>query len=344
MVDLTTTYAGLKLKSPIIAASSSLTASVDKIKAFADAGAGAVILKSIFEEQIQSEADDTYTQSHDFPEAYNYIKECSEEHSVRQHEQLVRDVKRAVDIPVFASVNCSSSEGWVDYAKSLSDAGADGLELNVMRIETDRTQDYGDPERAILKVVTTLRESGYKKPLVVKISKYYSNLIRLCADLHMVGADGVVLFNRSYMPDVDLKAECLSAGPVFSSPSDFYDGLRFTALVQGAVPGLSISISSGARNGKDVVKGVLAGANAIQMASILYGKKEKAITESLDEVKAWMEEHKYESITEMTGRLAAKQVDKANFLARSQFMKYFDSPESAHPTNTFSGAVERPRG
>lgn len=344
MVDLTTTYAGLKLKSPIIAASSSLTASPAKIKTFAEAGAGAVILKSIFEEQIQNEAADTYDQSHDFPEAYNYIKEYSEEHSIRQHVQLVREVKAEVDIPVFASINCSSSEGWVDYAKSLSDAGADGLELNVMRIETDRTQDYGEPERAIIKIVTELRESGFDKPLVVKISKYYSNLIRLCADLHMVGADGVVLFNRSYMPDVDLSAERLTAGPVLSSPSDFYDGLRFTALVQGAVPGLSVSISSGARNGKDVLKGVLAGANAIQMASILYGKKEKAITESLDEVKSWMEEHKYESITEMTGRLAAEQVDKANFLARSQFMKYFDSPEAGHPTNTFSGAVERPRG
>ena len=119
MVDLTTTYAGLKLKSPIIAASSSLTASPAKIKTFAEAGAGAVILKSIFEEQIQNEAADTYDQSHDFPEAYNYIKEYSEEHSIRQHVQLVREVKEAVDIPVFASINCSSSEGWVDYAKSL---------------------------------------------------------------------------------------------------------------------------------------------------------------------------------------------------------------------------------
>lgn len=344
MVDLTTTYAGLTLKSPIVVASSSLTASASRIKAFAEAGAGAIVLKSIFEEQIESEAADTYSQSHDFPEAYNYLKEYTEEHSIRQHVDLLREVKGSIDIPVFASICCSSSEGWIDYAKTLADAGADGLELNVMRVETDRTQDYGEPEKSIIRVVKDLRDAGFRKPLVVKISKYYSNLIRLCADLNTVGADGVVLFNRSFMPDVDLKSEALTAGPVFSHPSDYYDGLRFTALVEGAVPSLSISISSGARNGGDVVKGILSGANAIQLASVLYGKKEQAITDALEQVRSWMEEHKYGSIREMVGRLAAKQVDKANYLSRSQFMRYFDSPDAEHPTNTFSGAVDRPRG
>lgn len=344
MVDLTTTYAGLKLKSPIIVASSSLTSSVSRLKAFEDAGAGAIILKSIFEEQIESEAADTLSQSQDFPEAYTYLKEYSEAHSVGKHEELIREAKKVVSIPVFASINCYSTGGWIEYAKTLSDAGADGIELNVMRIETDRTQEYGEPEMAIVKVVSELRKAGYHKPLAVKISKYYTNLIRLCGKLHAAGADGVVLFNRSFMPDIDLRTEKLVAGPVFSSPGDFYDGLRFTALVSGAVSGLSISISSGPRNGKDVIKGVLAGASAIQMASVLYGKKEQAISESLEELRQWMEEHKYESVSEMRGKLAAKHVEKANFLARSQFMKYFDDPDGAHPTTTFSGAVDRPRG
>lgn len=345
MVDLTTTYAGLTLRSPIIAASSSLTASVSRIKAFAEAGAGAIVLKSIFEEQIESEAADIYSQSsQEFPEAYNYLREYSEAHSIGRHAELLREAKRSVDIPVFASINCSTSEGWIDYAKSLIDAGADGLELNVMRVETDRTQDYGVPERGLIRVVKDLRDAGFAKPLVVKLSKYYSNLIRLCADLRTVGADGVVLFNRSFMPDVDLEKEQLAAGPVFSHPGDFYDGLRYAALVEGAVPSLSIAISSGARTGRDVVKGILSGANAVQMASVLYGKKEQAITDALAEVRSWMEQHKYESLREMLGRLAAKQVDKANFLARSQFMKYFDSPDASHPTNTFTGAVDRPRG
>ena len=341
MADIKTIYAEkLRLKSPVIAASSSLTHSAEKIGEFAEAGVGAVVLKSIFEEELESEAAYMSADS-DFPEAAEYLSHYVKSHALDKHLDLLKEVKdKHPELPVIASVNCYKSDSWISYAQTLADAGAEAIELNVMRIETGRGDDWGTAEENLVKLTKDIVASGITVPVTLKLSKHYTNLLRLARDLNIAGAKGLVFFNRSYVPDIDIDTEKLVSGPVFSSEQDLSDGLRYAALVRGAVPALSLSLSSGARTGADVVKAVLAGADAVQFATALYHGGARVISEANAFVEEWMDKHGYRTIQDMRGKLAATRVDHANVFERSQFMRYYSSRDD-RPTETFGGNVHQ---
>lgn len=342
MADIKTIYAEkLELRSPIIAASSGLTNNAEKIKEFAEAGVGAVVLKSIFEEELENEAA-YMTGGTDYPEAVEYLTHYVKSHAVDKHLDLIKAVKdSAPNLPVIASINCFKSDTWVSYAQDLADAGADALELNVMRIETGRSDDWGTAEEALVTLTHEVSSAvNGTLPVILKLSKYYTNLLRLSRDLNIAGAKGLVFFNRSYFPDIDIDNEKLVAGSVFSSEQDFSDGLRYVALVHGAVPGLSLCLSSGARTGADLVKGLLAGSNAVQYCTALYKGGARVISEANEFLAHWMDKHGYRTTKEMLGKLSASRVDNATFYQRSQFMRHFSSFDD-RPTETFGGNIHR---
>ncbi len=341
MADIKTIYAEkLELRSPIIAASSGLTNNAEKIKEFAEAGVGAVVLKSIFEEELENEAA-YMTGDTDFPEAVEYLSHYVKSHALDKHLDLIKAVKdSSPDLPVIASINCFKSDTWVTYAQDLADAGADALELNVMRIETARSDAWGTAEEALVTLTREISSGNSGIPVILKLSKYYTNLLRLSRDLNIAGAKGLVFFNRSYFPDIDIDNEKLVAGPVFSSAQDFSDGLRYAALVHGAVPALSLCLSSGARTGADLVKGLLAGADAVQYCTALYKGGARVISEANEFLAHWMDKHGYRTTKEMRGKLSASRVDNATFYQRSQFMRHFSSFDD-RPTETFGGNIHR---
>lgn len=337
MADISTLYAGkLQLRSPFIVASSGLTKDVKKIKEFADAGAGAIVLKSIFEEEIEQDINKMTKEMsggyHDST-AMDYLNHYVKGHALQSHIDLIREAKKAVDIPVIASVNAYKSDSWVEFAKDLIDAGADALECNVMRLETKVTQPWGDSEEDLVKMVRGLRKVLPHTPLIIKLSKYFTNVLRLARDLKLAGADAVVLFNRTFMPDIDIEAEEIGRGSVLSHKGSFSDTLRFAALVRGGVPDLSIALSNGARDGRDLVKGLLAGADAVQYCSAIYKGGAKVVREATTFLTEWMEHKQYHELKEFKGKLAATRVDHATMYQRSQFMRYHAS-EDANPTAT----------
>lgn len=336
MADISTLYANrLRLRSPFIVASSGLTKQIKQIQAFADAGAGAIVLKSIFEEQIEQDVNkmtaETTSGYHDST-AIDYLEYYIKGHALQSHIDLIAEAKRVLDIPVIASVNAYKSDSWVSYAKELIDAGADALECNVMRIESKVAQSWGDSEEDLLKMVRMLREQLGTTPIIIKLSKYYTNIIRLARDLKMAGADAVVLFNRTFMPDIDIEKEEIKVGSILSHEGSYSDALRFAALVKGGVSDLSIALSNGARDGQDLVKGLLAGADAVQYCSALYKGGAQVITDANQYLSDWMDRKQYHDIKEFKGKLAATRVDHATMYHRSQFMRYYAS-EDANPTS-----------
>lgn len=339
MADISTLYAGkLLLRSPFVVASSGLTKEIKKIKELADAGAGAIVLKSIFEEEIEQDitkmTEEMAGGYHDST-AMDYLQHYVKGHALQSHIDVIREAKQAVDIPVIASVNAYKSDSWVEYAKELIDAGADALECNVMRLETKVTQPWGESEEDLIKMVRGLRKVLPHTPLIIKLSKYYTNVIRLARDLKLAGADAVVLFNRTFMPDIDIEREEISRGSVLSHEGSYSDTLRYAALIRGGVPDLSIALSNGARDGGDLVKGLLAGADAVQYCSALYKGGANVIREANQFLTEWMDRKQYLELKEFKGKLAATRVDHATMYQRSQFMRYHAS-EDANPTATIN--------
>lgn len=332
MADISTLYAKrLKLSSPFIVASSGLTQKIEKIKEYADAGAGAIVLKSIFEEQLEQEINYMSAGS-DFPEAMEYLNHYVKSHALQDHIRLLNQCREEVSVPVIASINCHKSDSWLDYAHQLIDAGAAGLELNVMKIDTQIAQKWGEPEKELQNLVTLVRQHLPNVPITLKLGKHFTNMVKLARNLHLSGLDGIVLFNRTYMPDIDIEREEIVSGPIFSTPADYSQSLRYAALVHGAVGELSISLSTGARNGRDLIKGILAGADAVQYCTALYMEGSSVIRRANEELNAWMDKKQYHNISEIKGRLAANRVDHATMYERSQFMKYFAS-EDTRPTD-----------
>ena len=339
MADISTIYAGLHLQSPIIVSSSGLTNSLSKLKTYEQAGAGAVVLKSIFEEQMESEAS-FMSQESDYPEAMDYLRHYITSNALDKHIDLIREARSSLSIPVIVSINCYHSDTWLDYARQLEEAGASALELNVMRIDTDLKDEYGTPEKALARMVLELKRA-IKIPVTIKLSKYYTNICHLSNDLSLSGADGVVLFNRSFMPQIDINKEEIIGGETFSSPTDLSDTLRYVALVRGTTPDLSIGLSTGVRDGADVVRSILSGADGVQVCTAVYKDGDQMIRDANAFLKQWMDEKGYRTIKEFKSRLSAHRVDHANLFMRSQFMKYFASTDPT-PTNAMDSQRNHP--
>lgn len=323
MIDIKTSYAGLTLRNPLIAGSSGLTNHPSKIKEFEKAGAGAVVLKSLFEEQIEMQSENLLRHS-DYPEAADYIRNYVKANQVTDYIELIKETKSQCSIPVIASINCYKAGLWVDFARQLELAGADALELNIFFMETALSYDDRELAASYIDIVRKVKEV-VSIPVIVKIGKNFSNIPALVQTLKVNGADGVVLFNRYYQPDIDINSLQIVSGNVFSSHSDLSDTMRWTAIVSGLVPGIDIASSTGIHDWEDVIKCLLAGASAVQLCSALYTHGGEIISQILVCMEEWMHQSHFDSLGEFAGRLNYKNIPDPSLYERSQFMKYFSN-------------------
>lgn len=327
MNNLETTYLGLKLKNPLIAASSGLTSSIDKIKELENAGIGAVVLKSIFEEQINNEVTSMLEkdqQNMAYPEAEDYIKNYLRDNTVTKHLELVKKAKDSVNIPIIASINCISSDEWTTFAKDFEEAGADAIELNIFYVPTDRNEKPGIVEQLYIDVLKKVK-GEVSIPVAVKFGANHSNIVGMADKLKANGAGGVVMFNRFYEPDINLLTLELTSSEVFSSPSDLRRSLRWVGMVSSTVSNLDIAASTGIHDGDAVIKQLLAGAQVTQLCSTLYINGASVVELILKDVSAFMKKWNFKRIEDFRGRLSYKNIPDPLMYERSQFMKYFSN-------------------
>jgi len=313
-------YLGLPLKSPVILSSSSLTNTVNGIRRAADAGAGAVVLKSLFEEQIEA---DTAQNSEEIdysihPEAAEYIQQMGKHLGPGNYLNLISEAKRTVEIPVIASVNCITPRWWGDYGRQIESAGADALELNIA-IMPREGEEPSEVEAGYARIVERVREQ-VKLPIAVKIGPYFTSLQRLVVDLQRAGADAIVMFNRFYQLDIDIDSMQLAAGYQFSSPQEIHTALRWISILSGDTS-CELVASTGVHDGSDAIKMLLAGATAVQVCSTVYQNGYARITEINREIDAWMEEKGYQAIEHFRGRLSQAGSASPESYERLQYIR-----------------------
>lgn len=318
-----TQYAGLTLRNPLIVGSSGLTNNAERNKEFEKAGAGAIVLKSLFEEQIEMQSD-TLMQESDYPEAADYIRGYVKANQVNDYLNLIKKTKELCSIPVIASINCYKADVWIDFAHQIELAGADALELNVFFLETDIDCDLNEIRDLYVNIIRKVKET-VSIPVIMKIGKNFNNIPALVNTLRVNGADAVVLFNRFYQPDIDINNMQIVSGNVFSNHSDLSDTIRWTAIVAGKIPEINIACSTGVHDWEDVIKCLLAGATAVQMCSAIYTHGAEIISQVLTCVEEWMHQARYRSIEEFRGKLNYANIPNPALYERSQFMKYFSN-------------------
>jgi len=321
MIDLSTTYGGMNLKSPLIVSSSGLTSSVERIKKMEKAGAGAVVLKSLFEEQIMFDVSSISTGS-DYPEAGDYLNAYARENSLENYLTMIRDAKAAVSIPVIASINCVKSAEWVEFAKKIEQAGADALELNIYFLPIEKDKDPREYEKAYLDLVSAVKEKT-SLPVMVKLGHEFSNITWMVQQLYLRGAASVILFNRLYAPDIDTSDLSFGSAEVLSSPADLRFPLRWIGIVSSQVSEIDLAASTGVHSGLAVVKQILAGATAVQICSVLYRNGIDYIRDMIDEMKGWMEKNNYSSPSDFRAKMNYSNLKDPSVYERAQFIKYF---------------------
>jgi len=324
MPNLETKYMGLTLKNPIIVASSGLTNSIGKIKDLEKAGAGAVVLKSIFEEQINNEVNHLINRDpqNQYPEAEDYIWNYTRNNSITHHLNLLSEAKKETEIPIIASINCMSASEWTVFAKDFENAGADALELNLFFVPTDRHKTAEEIEQLYLKVVSEVKKS-VTIPVSVKIGFYYTNLVAMTDKLVANGANALVLFNRFYEPDINIDKMELTASEVFSSPSDIRRSLRWVGLISSQLPKVEIAAATGIHDGEAVIKQLLAGAQVTQVCSSVYINGSQVVAGMVADLQAFMKKWNFKKIEDFRGRLSYKNIPDPMLYERAQFMKYF---------------------
>ncbi len=328
MTDLTTRYLGLTLKNPIIAASSGHTGTVHYVKELEENGVGAVVLKSVFEEEILNElnkhmnADDEFQSNIEF---LDYLDYELKDDSVNKYVDLIKEVKKSVSVPVIASVNCVSAHEWTDFAKKIEEAGADALELNIFLMPSDTKKTGQEIEETYFTIIKKVLNT-VKIPVAVKMSQYFSNLGNMIQRLSETGISGLVLFNRSYSPDIDLNKMEIVSSNVFSRPEDYTLPLRWVAMTSDHTK-CSLAASTGIHNAKAMIKLLLAGASAVQVASTIYINGPEQINKMLTELEDWMSKNNYLNINQFKGKLSQKNVNNPAEFERVQFMKYFSDRE-----------------
>ena len=319
---------GLKLKNPIIVGSSGLTNSVENIIEIAKQGAGAVVLKSLFEEQIKHSASSTIMQNefgNAYPEAEDYIRNYTREKDVAGYLELIKESKKAVDIPIIASVNCITDSEWIKFAKQIEDAGADALELNVFVMPSDPNRDAAQNEAVYFDIIQKVLEV-VKIPVALKISHYFSSLAKTITKLSWTGVKGIVLFNRFFSPDIDIENLEIKTTNVFSSPSDIAISLRWIAMMSSHVS-CDLAASTGVHDGKALIKQLLAGAKAVQIASVLYKKGFKEIGLMIENLENWMDRKNYTRLDQFIGKMSIAEAENPAAYERVQFMKHFSGIE-----------------
>ncbi len=320
MPDLSTTYMGLKLRNPIIAASSGLTKSVDKIVDCYNSGVGAVVMKSVFEEVLAQQDFGIGDSAAYHTEAYDYLRsELELQYGPREYLDIISKAKAKVDIPIIASINCISAKWWPQYAKQFQEAGADAIELNVFKTATDIAQDGHGLENLYYEIIESVKKH-VSIPIALKTGVYFTALPHFAAQLARKGADAIVLFNRFTEPDIDINKISLTTTFAFSTSFDIYKPLRWTALLAGQI-GCDIAATTGVKNARDVIKLLLAGASSVQIASLLYQKGLDQVDEILKELSAWMADHNFDAIDDFRGKLSFKNTEAPETYLRAQFME-----------------------
>lgn len=327
-MDITTTYLGLKLKSPIVPSAGPLSQDISDIREMEDAGAGAVVLYSMFEEQIEHEALelDWHTSVHaeSYAEATSYFPEPFE-YKLGPEEYLnhIRKAKEAVSIPIIASLNGKSLGGWTDYSKKMEQAGADAIELNIYLLPTDVNKSAAEIEKVYIDIVKSVK-SAVKIPVAVKMHPFFSSTANMADQLNNAGADGLVLFNRFYQPDIDLEKLDVVPNVILSTPMAMRLPLRWIAILYGKVKA-DLAATSGIYTEEDVLKMIMAGANVTMMLSSLLKFGVGHIADVTTRMKAWMEEHEYESIEQMRGSMSYMNVPDPAKFERANYMKVLHS-------------------
>jgi dihydroorotate dehydrogenase (fumarate) len=327
-MDLSTTYLGLNLKHPVVPSASPLSQSLDGIRRLADAGASAIVMYSLFEEQIEGESHllDHYLTygTESFAEALSYFPEM-ESYNVGPdaYLELIRNAKSAVDIPIIGSLNGVSIGGWMEYARYIQEAGADALELNIYNIATDPMLTGVMVEQIYLDVVHAVC-SAVSIPVAVKVGPYFSSFANMAHSLSVVGASGLVLFNRFYQPDFDLEHLTVTPNLVLSGQHELRLPLRWAAILYGRVSA-DLAITSGVHTHEAVLKGMMAGAKVTMMASELLRNGVQRIGEIVEAMKMWMEVHEYESVAQMQGSMSQQNVAEPAAFERANYMKVLQS-------------------
>lgn len=324
MNNLKTTFAGLTLKNPIIISSSGLTNSADKNKNLAEAGAGAIVLKSLFEEQIMMEAEQM--KSSEYTEGNEYIAEYIRAHKLEEYLNLIRDSKKLCDIPVIASINCYTDAEWVEFAKQIEQAGADALEINILAVQTDKDYKYGSFEQRHIDILRHIKKVS-NIPVIMKLGANLTNPIALIDQLYANGAGAVVLFNRFYQPDIDIDKMSFVPSHIFSNEADLATPLRWVAIASSLVDKLDYAVSGGAHTPQAVIKSILAGATAVEMCSAIYENTAAYIAELNKFLADWMDKNGYDSVEQFKGKLNAKDIEGITMWERTQFLKYFSSKQ-----------------
>ena len=321
MKSLETNYLGLKLKNPIIIGSSGLTDTPEKNSALEKAGASAIVLKSLFEEQIMVNSTNIVEYS-GYTQASSYIKNYVHSHKLSDYLELIKGTKRLCSIPIIASINCYKSGEWANFAHQIELAGADAIELNIYFINTDGNLESNILEQSYVNIVTQTRKA-IKIPILVKMGKQFTNLVRITEELLAAGANSIVLFNHYYQPDINLKTMEVVQGDTFTSPSDFGNTLRWTSLINSSVKNANIVSSTGVHDWENMAKAILVGAKAVEICSTVYKNGNGVIAEILKNLEEWMEEHKYSSIDDFSGKLIYGNSQNPTLFERAQFMKYY---------------------
>jgi dihydroorotate dehydrogenase (fumarate) len=323
MEKLKTHYLGLELKSPVIVSSSRLTSSLKNLAEAEESGAGAVVLKSLFEEQILYNAGELSSSS-GYPEADDYISWYTRFNTVDSYLNLLKEAKRHLSIPVIPSINCYSIKGWIDFSKKLQDAGADALEVNAFFLPVDRRMTSDEAEKMYFDLIEDLT-GKISIPIVIKIGFRFSNILYMIGQFHARGVKGVVMFNRFYEPDIDIHNMEIVPAQIFSNGNERRYVLRWIAMASAQGLRINIAASTGVTGGEDVIRYILAGADAVQVCSVLYEKGISYISEINRQIAAWMDDKKFNSIDDFRGKLNWKNSGKPVVFERSQFMKYFSS-------------------
>jgi dihydroorotate dehydrogenase (fumarate) len=333
-MDLSTQYLGLELKNPIIVGSSGLTSSVEKIKQAEKCGAAAVVLKSIFEEEVALEYADFMQTAKKFPRdsqyfdydgrkiSVDYYDYVVREENLKKYVTLIKESKKAVSIPVIASINCFlQSVEWISYAKQLEAAGADALELNMFFPPTDFKQSRVERESIYFKVTEAVTQK-LTIPTALKISYYFTDLGPMIKRLSQTGIGGLVLFNRYFSPDIDIETFETTNAFVFSTPSDLAMSLRWIAIMAEKVD-CDLAASTGIHDGDAVIKQLLAGADAVQVASCLYKNGVTYLGEMRERLETWMSSKGFRSISGFKGKLSQAKTTDPSIYERVQFMRYY---------------------
>ena len=344
MGDLSCRYLGLDLRNPIVIGSSGMTSTIEHLKELYNKGAGAVVLKSIFEEQIRVEMEDfiqsdapqakPWKETFDgiidqtefyYDEAHEYLTHYAKEHSLNQYLKLISDAKKSINIPVIASINCATQHYWQYFAKKIQDAGADAIELNVYLLPSNFDKSGDENEKVYFDIINEVKKF-ITIPISLKIGYYFSSLAQTAMKLSETGIGGLTLFNRPYNPDIDINKPEICSSDRLSSSTEYFHTLRWAALLSGRLK-CDIAAATGIHCAESIIKQLLAGAAVVQMTSAFYKRKYDIIPSILADIEKWMKDHKFSSVSDFKGTLSQVNVQNPCSYERVQFIRLYSDAD-----------------